>query len=74
MASAEGLNDAQKGRSVTALERAIDKVVIGDLTVVIAIKEEYTTVAATMYTESTATSRVPPPRSLILALREANKA
>ncbi len=73
MTSAEGLNDAQTDRSVAALHRAIDNIVVGGLMVVAAIEKEYTTATTAMYTESTATSLVTQPRSVILALREAHK-
>ena len=74
MASAERLNDSQTDRSIVALQRAIDKVVVGDLTVVAAIEAEYTATASTLYMESTAVIFVPQPRTVFLALREAHKA
>jgi hypothetical protein len=74
MTSTERLDDLRTDRSIAALQRAIHKVVFGELTIVAAIEAEYTATAIILCKESMAANLVPQPRTLTLALREAHKA
>jgi len=72
MTSTERRDDSQTDRSIiAALKRAIDKVVVGDLKVVVANEAKYTATATTLFRENTAANRVLQPGTMTLALREA---